>query len=558
MTWLSASYILFATLTHFISIHYLPLLLLSLIHRIVDMKKTLVLFAIIYGSIINTLIVMDANFFTTNRFHMSLMTAILFDSSTYILLLLQLMIMIVFHYFLGNEIGKSLTKRKGKTFVGISLTAVVISAWIYVQGVHIWADATYQSSITTFTRYLPLFRPIHAKRDLARLGLIDSDRLRKESLSRQKIDSELLYPKNELQCRIDEQSNNVLIILIDALRPEMINDAVMPNTTKLFSDSVSFDNHYSGGTSSRMGMFSLFYGLPSTYWRVFHDNLKPALMISNFDEHNYDIQAISSSGLGSPAVLDRTAFAGISNINLKPLDDSETASLELVTDRWVNGFDQGQESKFFTLLHYDPPINEANPNQSLGITNGFLRKDDEAHNLEVSRYIQSIRHVDKEIGRLSDVLNERDMLKNTLVILTSDHGYELDDYQTNYYGHSSNYSPAQTKVPLKIIWPNRNSDNYSFRSSHHDFAPTLLKEVLGCSNSYSDYSTGNNLFDQKPWNHLIAGSYDSFAVLTREKTIISYGSYFEVRDQNYNPTDIKNTDYRDIEDAISDMSEYYK
>ena len=501
---------------------------------------------------------MDANFFATNRFHMSLMTAILFDSATYIFLSLQLMIMIVFHYFLGNEIGKSLKKRKGKTFVGISLAALVISAWIYVQGVHIWADATYQSSITTFTRYLPLFRPIHAKRDLARLGLIDSDRLREQNLSQQKIDSELLYPKNELQCRIDEQSNNVLIILIDALRPEMFNEVIMPNATKLFSDSISFDNHYSGGTSSRMGMFSLFYGLPSTYWRVFHDNLKPALMISNFDEHNYDIQAISSSGLGSPAVLDRTAFAGISNINLKPLDDSETASLELVTDRWMNGFDQGQESQFFTLLHYDPPIDEANPNQSLGITNGFLRKDDEAHNLEVSRYIQSIRHVDKEIGRLSDILNERDMLKNTIVILTSDHGYELDDYQTNYYGHSSNYSPAQTKVPLKIIWPNRNSDNYSFRSSHHDFAPTLLKEVLGCSNSYSDYSTGNNLFDQKPWNYLIAGSYDSFAVMTREKAIISYGSYFEVRDQNYNPTEIKDTDYRDIKDAMSDMSEYYK
>ena len=216
MTWLSSSYILFATLTHFISIHYLPLLLLSLIHRIVDMKKTLVLLAIIYASIINTLIVMDANFFATNRFHMSLMTAILFDSATYIFLSLQLMIMMVFHYFLGNEIGKPLKKRKDKTFVGISLAAFVISAWIYVQGVHIWADATYQSSITTFTRYLPLFRPIHAKRDLARLGLIDSDRLRKQNLSHQKIDSELLYPKNELQCRIDEQSNNVLIILIDA------------------------------------------------------------------------------------------------------------------------------------------------------------------------------------------------------------------------------------------------------------------------------------------------------------------------------------------------------
>ena len=196
--------------------------------------------------------------------------------------------------------------------------------------------------------------------------------------------------------------------------------------------------------------------------------------------------------------------------------------------------------------------------ESLNIANKFSRKNETSHNLEVSRYIQSIRDVDMEIGRLSNVLRERDMLKDTIVILTSDHGYELDDYQTNYYGHSSNYSPAQTKVPLKIIWPNRDSQKYSFRSSHHDFAPTLLKEVLGCTNSYSDYSTGNNLFQQKPWKYLIAGSYDSFAVLTPEKVIISYGSYFEVRDKNYNLSEIEGKDLKDMEDAISTMSEYYK
>jgi len=558
MTFLSASYVLFATLTHFISIHFLPLILLSLLHRFVSIRTPLILLAIFYASVINTLIVMDANFFAENRFHMSLMTAILFDSQTYLFLILQFIIMIVFHYFLGNEIGKSLKKQRDSSFVGISVAAVTISAWIYVQGIHIWADATYQSSITTFTRYLPLYRPIHAKRDLTRLGLIDSDRVREKNLSQKSMDFELLYPKNELVCQSDSNSDNVLIILIDALRPEMINGEIMPNTTKFFTDSISFENHYSGGTSSRMGMFSLFYGLPSTYWRVFHDNLEPALMITKFHESNYDIQAISSSGLGSPAVLDRTAFAGISSINLKPLDDSEKASLELVTDHWIDTINDYEESKSFTLLHYDPPINESDPNESLNIKNRFSRKDELSHNLEVSRYIQSIRDVDREIGRVTDVLQARDMLKDTIVIMTSDHGYELDDYRTNYYGHSSNYSPAQTNVPLKIIWPNRDSQEFLFRSSHHDFVPTLLKEVLGCSNSYSDYTTGNNLFDQKPWKYLIAGSYDSFAVLTSKKVIMSYGSYFEVRDKDYNLSEIEETDFKDIEKAISDMSEYYK
>ena len=547
-----------ATLTHFISIHFLPLLLMSLIHRFIGFGSILVILSIVYASIVNSLLIMDANFFASNRFHMSLMTAILFDSQTYLFALLQIMIMLVFHYFLGKEIGKFLETRREKAYLGVSVAALVISAWVYVQGVHIWADATYQSSITTFTRYLPLFRPIHAKRDLARLGLIDSDQLREKNMSKEVSDSELLYPKTPLQCTSDVESKNVLVILIDALRPEMLTHEIMPNTSKFFNKSSNFENHYSGGTSSRMGMFSLFYGLPSTYWRVFHDNLKPSLLIQQFDESGYDVQAISSSGLGSPAVLDRTAFAGISKINLKPLSDSEVMSLQLTTDLWEESINQKNESKFFTLLHYDPPINEVNPDESIQIKNTFTRKDDASHNIEVFRYIQSIREVDREIGRLIKVINKQNLLKDTIVIMTSDHGYELDDYQTDYYGHSSNYSPAQTKVPMMMIWPGRDAKKYSSRSSHHDFAPTLMREILDCSNNYSDYSTGNNLFDEKPWRYLIAGSYDSFSVLTDQKIIVSYGSYFEVRDQNYDLSEIEDSDYKDLEDAISDMSQYFK
>jgi len=531
---------------------------MSLIHRLIGSGAALVILSIIYASMVNSLIIMDANFFASNRFHMSLMTAILFDNQTYLFSLIQFIIMLVFHYFLAKEVGMSLETRKEKSYLGVSLAALVISAWIYVQSVHIWADATYKSSITTFTRYLPLFRPIHAKRDLARFGLIDSDQLREKNISNEVLDSELLYPKTPLQCSSDVESKNVLVILIDALRPEMLRHEIMPNTSKLFSKSISFENHYSGGTSSRMGMFSLFYGLPSTYWRVFHDNLKSSLMIQQFDESGYDVQAISSSGLGSPAVLDRTAFADISKINLKPLSDSEIKSLELTTDLWEEAMNQKSESKFFTLLHYDPPINEVNPDESIQIKNRFTREDDASHNVEVFRYIQSIREVDIEIGRLIKVINRQNLLRDTIVIITSDHGYELDDYQTGYYGHSSNYSPAQTKVPMIMIWPGRDAKKYSSRSSHHDFAPTLMREILGCSNNYSDYSTGNNLFDEKPWRYLIAGSYDSFSVFTDQKIIVSYGSYFEVRDQNYDLSEIEGSDYKDLEDAISDMSQYFK
>ena len=78
---------------------------------------------------------MDANFFASNRFHMSLMTAVLFDSQTYLFALFQIMIMLVFHYFLGKEIGKFLETRREKTYLGVSVAVLVISSWVYVQGV---------------------------------------------------------------------------------------------------------------------------------------------------------------------------------------------------------------------------------------------------------------------------------------------------------------------------------------------------------------------------------------------------------------------------------------
>ena len=60
-------------------------------------------------------------------------------------------------------------------------------------------------------------------------------------------------------------------MLIDALRPDKVGAETTPAIEALASDGLLFENHYSGGNSSRMGIFSLFYGIPSTYWQAFYD-----------------------------------------------------------------------------------------------------------------------------------------------------------------------------------------------------------------------------------------------------------------------------------------------
>ena len=46
--------------------------------------------------------------------------------------------------------------------------------------------------------------------------------------------------------------------------------ALMPNLGELRATGLSFDNHWSGGNSSRAGIFSFFYGLPSSYMETFY------------------------------------------------------------------------------------------------------------------------------------------------------------------------------------------------------------------------------------------------------------------------------------------------
>ncbi|MGB5488829.1 MAG: hypothetical protein WBN06_15670, partial [Lysobacterales bacterium] len=75
---------------------------------------------------------------------------------------------------------------------------------------------------------------------------------------------------------------------------------------------------------------------------------------------------------------------------------------------------------------------------------------------------------------------------------------------------------------------------YQHRTSHYDIVPTLMQELFNCSNPASDYSAGNNLFELKPWDWMIAGSYYNYAVLEPDQVTITFpNGLYEVRDWNY-------------------------
>ena len=71
-------------------------------------------------------------------------------------------------------------------------------------------------------------------------------------------------------------------------------------------------------------------------------------------------------------------------------------------------------------------------------------------------------------------------------------------------------------------------------ASHYDIAPTLMQDLFACSNPPQDYSVGNNLFENREWNWMVAGSYFNYAVLEPDQVTVTFpNGLYEVRDWDY-------------------------
>lgn len=72
---------------------------------------------------------------------------------------------------------------------------------------------------------------------------------------------------------------------------------------------------------------------------------------------------------------------------------------------------------------------------------------------QLDAYDGGIAYLDQELGLLYDELRERDILGDTLVVITSDHGEMFGEHQL--YGHGSSLHRPQLHVPLLMLFPTR-------------------------------------------------------------------------------------------------------
>ena len=413
------------------------------------------------------------------------------------------------------------TKNRGKA---LWPCVVILTSYLCVNLVNAYSVAQNIKSITVLSDRVPLYYPIRANTFLSRFGLVV---LQEEQINRPNVFTAFRYPLNNVVYEKGENLN-VVIVAIDSLRSDVVTPEIMPNLTKIAKGGISFQDHYSSGNATRSGIFGLFYGLPPSYWQAaLSSSTSPALM-NGFIDAGYDI------GVFSTATLKRPEFYSTVFSRVRPLRMGSEGSggvidrdIESIRDfeNWLSNRDVNQ--KFMSFVFLDSVHAVAVPeSEQLPYKNYW----EDINHIELgpdfdpvpyfNRYKNSAYGADILIGKILDILRDKKLLSNTVVVVTSDHGDEFNDSGLNYWGHNGNFSQAQIKIPLVMYWPGINAQVVKHRTTAYDVSATLLKRVLAVQNPLEDFGVGQDLFDSKPREVFFVGSYSEDAIVAGDEVLL--------------------------------------
>ena len=108
------------------------------------------------------------------------------------------------------------------------------------------------------------------------------------------------------------------------------------------------------------------------------------------------------------------------------------------------------------------------------------------------RAANAAHHLDLRLAEVFRLLEERDLLKNTIVVIAGDHGEEY--YEKGRLGHSSAFNEEQTRTTLVLYYPGIRPGEYRKMSSHLDIVP-MIARFFGVENDPADYTCGSDLLE---------------------------------------------------------------
>ena len=380
-----------------------------------------------------------------------------------------------------------------------------------------YSSAINYQPILFASQHYPLYLPLGMRKLAAKMGIVEGAEV---SVGLQIKAGQLNYPQNPLRIEPPARPPNIVWLVAESLRFDMLAPAIMPKLWDFSQQSLRLEQHYSGGNMTQMGVFSMFYGLYANYWFPMLDARRTPLLMDVLQQQNYQFNLRTSQRFTYPA-FDKTIFGKMNPADMYPDTSGARPWQRDVTniDALLEFVDQRDTTRpfmgymFFESTHanYDFPPDGVIAQPFVEDFN-YLTADFSGQIGQIkNRYINAAHHVDKQIGRVVAHLREKGLLDNTIVIVLGDHGEEF--MERGRWGHSAEFNRFQTSTPGVLWVPGTRPRVITGISSHLDIPATLMP-LLGVRNPSADYSLGYNLLAPDfHRDYAVAGDWNRIAYI---------------------------------------------
>ena len=292
-------------------------------------------------------------------------------------------------------------------------------------------------------------------------------------------------------CRQTPRSQNVVVVVIDTLRSDRLATYGGPRQTAPFLDSLAREGAVFDGLSptswTKPATASLLTGLhPLRHQAVGRRDGLPEQVVTlaeRLRDAGYQTLGVSANGWVSGAFgFDQGFTELIMQDSVAHAEDLNASFLPLLG---------GLEPPFFLYVHYIDPHAPYEPrtawdggelSASLRAQGpvtiesldpfGLLPRSPALLARAQDLYDGEIRGADRGLEQLVDELRQRDLMEGTILVVTSDHGEEMEDH--GRMSHGLSLYEEVVRVPLVFHAPQRIPPGRRGRASLLDVVPTLM------------------------------------------------------------------------------------
>ncbi|MEQ9450245.1 MAG: sulfatase-like hydrolase/transferase [Pseudomonadales bacterium] len=412
--------------------------------------------------------------------------------------------------------------------ITVAAIPILCLAAVTERGYYGVSHAAGNTQVLSAAGVVPLYLPLTFRTLAAKFGY-EVKRLPKLHTQQQEF-TNLVYPRKPISKPDGAKNFNIVWLVAESLRGDMMSSAYMPALADAAREGAVFSNHLSGGNGTRMGMFSMFYGLHGTYWHSMLNARRPPVLIETLQGLGYEMLAQTSAHFSYPE-FDKTIFSS--------LDQSQLHENAVSPDRWIRdqqNVDRGldwiaqQQQPFFYFQFFEAPHAGYYFPEKTAVHHPYLEHFNYASmNLATdigqikNRYLNSVLYLDSQFARILTMLRESGHMERTVVVITGDHGEAFMEH--GRWGHNSDFTNEQIHVPLVILAPDV-VPRYEERMTRHVDLPATVFSLLGIDDtSAGSYSLGNNLFSDESADYAVVSDWHGAVVITDRYKLLMNQSF---------------------------------